>query len=121
MTLHWTAEDGDSAPSTGSILEALWQTLRARGGSSSTSGAPDSQQDLADYCASPMYDWADNSDGLNPCQLARVHADVCAESSSYYPLGPLQLDGGQRHYPLLSRIQASACTCSGQSRSAPPR
>ncbi|KAL8290490.1 hypothetical protein RQP46_002748 [Phenoliferia psychrophenolica] len=112
-------DESDSSPNAGSYFEYLWSTLKNRqvesrspGSSSSVSSASDDSalvSSLSPLCG-PAFDWALNSDGYNPCQLARMHADVCSDSASFYPIN--QLADGEHHYPSLNRLQASACTCS---------
>ncbi|KAM0751283.1 hypothetical protein T439DRAFT_325430 [Meredithblackwellia eburnea MCA 4105] len=95
---------------TGQLLERLWVSLKARGALPSPHRLA-VDEGLSTYCQSPQFDWTDNKDGLNPCQLARALLDIC-QNSALYDLPRLQLSQGQRRYPDLNPFQASDCACS---------
>ncbi|KAK4692016.1 large subunit ribosomal protein L47, partial [Phenoliferia sp. Uapishka_3] len=130
MSTNW--DDLDSSD----LFVSLWRVLKRQStntghprrqpsspsspstSSQSSSSTSITEGDLTTYCLSPQFDWSKNSAGLNPCQLARLHLDVCNDLSAYYPLPPLDThtntgEGWKDHYPDVGKYQASACSCSG--------
>ncbi|KAI5480453.1 hypothetical protein MNV49_000606 [Pseudohyphozyma bogoriensis] len=88
------------------LMEHLWASLNARGGSQSFVDAPAA---LAKRCLN-QYSLLNNAQGLNPCQVVRALADQCHDSADYYSLFDLQA-AGDNQYPPLSLRQKDECLC----------